>query len=344
MASKSNKVGTIIIVTVVALMGAAIWLIQDLYRFAHRAPTTDDTQQLFSIAQGEGFNQLTRRLQNAGMITSPIRFKLLARIKREDKQLKAGEYRLAADMTPEEILDVLVKGKQHLYRITIPEGFNLNQIADEIDRLALTNGRQFLVMANDSKVASSIGIEHPTLEGYLFPDTYYFPKNATPISIITKMVSNFQDNFTAAWRQRAQDLNLTVHEVVTLASIIEKETGAPYERPVIASVFHNRLRKRMRLESDPTVIYGIKNFNGNLTRKDLRTHTPYNTYKIKGLPRGPIANPGLASLEAALYPEETKYLFFVSKKDGTHYFSTNIKEHNNAVYKYQLKRRRKKAQ
>jgi UPF0755 protein len=135
---------------------------------------------------------------------------------------------------------------------------------------------------------------------------------------------------------------LTVHEVVTLASIIEKETGDPSERPLIASVFHNRLKKRMRLESDPTVIYGIKNFNGNLTRKDLRTRTPYNTYMNRGIPPGPIANPGLASIEAALYPADTGYLFFVAKKDGTHYFSTNIKDHNRAVYRYQLRRRSKK--
>ena len=139
---------------------------------------------------------------------------------------------------------------------------------------------------------------------------------------------------------RAKDLGFTVHQIVTLASIIEKETGAAFERPIISSVFHNRLKKKMRLESDPTVIYGIKNFDGNLTRKHLGTHTPYNTYKIRGLPAGPIANPGRASLEAALYPEKTVFLYFVSKRDTTHYFSTNLKEHNQAVRKYQLRRKK----
>ena len=158
--------------------------------------------------------------------------------------------------------------------------------------------------------------------------------------IISAMVNRFWSVFTTEWKVRAKDLGFTVHQIVTLASIIEKETGAAFERPIISSVFHNRLKKKMRLESDPTVIYGIKNFDGNLTRKHLSTHTPYNTYKIKGLPAGPIANPGRASLEAALYPERSVFIYFVSKKDNTHYFSTNLKEHNQAVRKYQLRRKK----
>jgi UPF0755 protein len=150
------------------------------------------------------------------------------------------------------------------------------------------------------------------------------------------MVNRFHSVFSEEWKKRAAELGFTVHKIVTLASIIEKETGSPKERPLIASVFHNRLKKRMRLESDPTVIYGIKNFNGNLTRKDLKTATPYNTYKISGLPPGPIANPGKASLEAALYPANTNFLYFVSKNDTTHKFSTNLRDHNRAVRKFQL--------
>ena len=153
------------------------------------------------------------------------------------------------------------------------------------------------------------------------------------------MTDRFNTVFTPEWKKRAADLKMSVHEIVTLASIIEKETGAESERPLIASVFHNRLKRKMRLETDPTVIYGISHFNGNLTRKDLATPTPYNTYTIRGLPPGPIANPGAKALEAALYPADTQYLFFVSKKDTTHQFSTNIKDHNRAVRKYQLRKR-----
>jgi len=158
--------------------------------------------------------------------------------------------------------------------------------------------------------------------------------------IISTMVNRFRSVFSTEWALRAKELGFTVDQIVTLASIIEKETGAAFERPIISSVFHNRLKKKMRLESDPTVIYGIKNFDGNLTRKHLGTLTPYNTYKIKGLPAGPIANPGRAALEAALYPEKTVFLYFVSKRDTTHYFSTNLKEHNQAVRKYQLRRKK----
>jgi len=184
-----------------------------------------------------------------------------------------------------------------------------------------------------------LGLGAETLEGYLFPDTYFFPKDVTVEKIISTMVLRFWSIFSPAWKERAKHYGLTVHQVVTLASIIEKETGAAFERPLISSVFHNRLRKKMRLESDPTVIYGIKNFDGNLTRKHLKTRTPYNTYAIRGLPVGPIANPGRASLEAALFPEKTSFIYFVSKKDTTHHFSTNLKEHNRAVRKYQLGRK-----
>jgi UPF0755 protein len=155
------------------------------------------------------------------------------------------------------------------------------------------------------------------------------------------MTRRFREAFSDAWRARAHALGMSVHEVVTLASIIEKETGDPAERPLIASVFHNRLERGMRLETDPTVIYGIEDFDGNLTRKHLRTPTPYNTYLNKGLPPGPIASPGKAALEAALYPAESGYLFFVSRKDGTHQFSSTLKEHREAVRKYQLRRSRK---
>lgn len=344
MASKTNAIRITLITTVFALLGVIAWLAIDLYQFAHHAPGHDSSQKQFSISQGEGFNRLAHRLNANGMISSPLRFKLLARIKGEDKKLKAGEYRLATDMSPIQILDVLVNGRQHLYRITIPEGFNMHQIADEIDRLNLADGGLFLALATSGELAGKLNIASPTLEGYLFPDTYYFPKEVAPEAIATKMVAQFKENFTNEWKQRALELNLSVHEVVTIASIIEKETGDPSERPIIASVFHNRLKRKMRLESDPTVIYGIKDFNGNLTRKDLRTHTSYNTYVIKGLPPGPIANPGAAAMEAALYPADTGYLFFVSKKDGTHYFSATIKEHNQAVYKYQLRRKRKSTQ
>lgn len=316
-------------------------MVVDMHRFIHSPADKTDNQATFIIHAGETFNELAARLKNKGIITSTTRFRFYSRITGSDKRLKAGEYRLSATMTPAHILDMLVQGRSILYRLTIPEGYTIEQIAQEIARQGLGTAEDIQMLATDPLVAQSNAIEAQTLEGYLFPDTYYFPKDVEPRKIIAKMVKRFKAQFQPVWEQRAKELDFSVHQIVTLASIIEKETGAPSERPVIASVFHNRLKKKMRLESDPTVIYGIPNFDGNIKRHHLQTRTPYNTYKIRGLPPGPIANPGSASIEAALYPDQTDFLYFVAKQDGTHHFSTNIKDHNRAVRKYQLRRRRK---
>ncbi|MBW2471547.1 MAG: endolytic transglycosylase MltG [Deltaproteobacteria bacterium] len=212
------------------------------------------------------------------------------------------------------------------------------QIADLVAGAGFAQNSDFITAATDAELARKNGISAETFEGYLFPETYFFPTKVSSETIASTMVKRFWKVFNSAWKERAEQLGFSIHQIVTLASIIEKETGAPFERPVISSVFHNRLKKRMRLESDPTVIYGLKNFDGNLKRIHLETPTPYNTYKIKGLPAGPIANPGTKSLEAALYPDDTKYIYFVSKKNKTHHFSTNLKDHNAAVRKYQLRR------
>jgi len=232
----------------------------------------------------------------------------------------------------------MLRGKVHLHKIVIPEGYNMHQVASVISKHGFATVENFMKIATDPEVVRKHGINAAILEGYLYPDTYYFPKDEPCENIISAMVEKFQSVFTPEWEKRAEELGFSVHEIITLASIIEKETGAKEERGLISSVFHNRLKKGMRLETDPTVIYGIKSFDGNITRKNLAESTPYNTYKIKGLPPGPIAGPGYESIEAALYPAETDYLFFVSKNDGTHTFSANFKEHNSAVKKYQVKK------
>jgi UPF0755 protein len=324
-----------------AVLASAAWSGFALYRYANKPGAAIDHQIIFAIAPGEAVDPLIARLSAEGLISDPFKFKLLARIKGDDKKLKAGEYNLSAAMTPNQILDVLVGGKSFLYRLTIPEGYNAKQIAAEVAAQHLGDAQAFLDLVTDPETASRLNIEAQSLEGYLFPDTYLFPKGVSALAIISKMVARFKEQFKPEWYARARELNLSVHEIVTLASIIEKETGDPAERPLISSVFHNRLKKKMRLESDPTVIYGIKDFDGNIKRSHLSTPTPYNTYIIRGLPPGPIASPGLASIEAALYPADTNFLFFVSKKDNTHHFSATIEEHTKAVRKYQLRRRRK---
>jgi UPF0755 protein len=334
---KAFKWFTIIFVAVLLAASAGSGIA--LWRYANTPGSSLNRQVIFAIAPGEAFDSLISRLQADGLIRAPYKFRLWARLKGVDKKLKAGEFYLSASMTPDEILGALVEGKAHLYPLTIPEGFNLKQIAAEVAGRGLGDSRAFLELANDPKTASKYVMGARSLEGYLFPDTYMFPKGVTAETIIDMMVQRFKEQFQASWRARAEELHMSVHEVVTLASIIEKETGDPAERPLISSVFHNRLRKKMRLESDPTVIYGIKDFDGNIKRRHLRARTPYNTYVIKGLPPGPIASPGRAAIKAALYPADTSFLFFVSKKDRTHHFSTNIRDHNRAVRKYQLRRR-----
>ncbi len=318
------------------MIGSSIYM--DLAIYADQPASRQAAEKLVVVNPGQGFKAFSQQLYTKGIIRDRSKFELLAFVRGDDKRIKAGEYSLSAVMPPRKILELLVSGKVRLYKITIPEGYNLRQIAKLVARSGLTTETDFLTAAADPELARSMGIDAVSLEGYLFPETYYFPKNLTPEKMISTMISRFWSVFKPEWKQQAQTLGLSIHQIVTLASIIEKETGAAFERPLISSVFHNRLQRKMRLESDPTVIYGLEDYNGNLTRKHLNTPTAYNTYTIKGLPPGPIASPGVEALKAALYPADTKFLYFVAKKDQTHQFSTNIRDHNRAVQKYQLRR------
>jgi len=317
----------------------AAGLFIELRNYADK-PTQDGSsrQVVINVPQGQTLKATVDMLYLKNIIKSPFKLVWIARLKGYDKRLKAGEYVFSAGMSPRQILETMVKGEVMLHKLTVPEGYNTYQIADLVAQAGFAAKADFVSAATDAVLVHKMGLDAQTFEGYLFPDTYYFPKEVSVEKIISTMVQRFQAVFVPEWRERAKQLGFTVNQVVTLASIIEKETGAPSERALISSVFHNRLKKKMRLESDPTVIYGIKDFDGNLTRQHLNTTTPYNTYQIRGLPAGPIANPGRAALEAALYPADTNFIYFVSKKDSTHHFSTNLVDHNRAVKKYQLGR------
>ena len=333
-----KKIFAIIAIAFLVLFVAAAGLYVSLLKFAEQPAGESAHETIVAIKPGEGFRSISQRLFDAGIINSPFKLSLLARIKGYDKRVKAGEYLFSARLTPAGILEMMVGGKVILYKVTVPEGYSMRQIAAVVAEAGLATAEAFLKAAGNSDRVKTAGIEADTFEGYLFPDTYYLPRDIGPEKIVDTMVRRFHSVFLPEWEARANELGFSVHEIVTLASMIEKETGLPAERPLISSVFHNRLKKRMRLESDPTVIYGIDGFSGNITRKDLAAERPYNTYRIRGLPPGPIANPGSLSLEAALYPADTPYLYFVSKNDNSHQFSTNVLEHNRAVRKYQLNR------
>ena len=310
----------------------------DLLEYARQPADKDGAERIVQIARGRAMARIADDLAGAGLIRAPLKFRLLARLKGSDKLLQAGEYLLSPAMTPLEMLDVLVRGKVQLHRVTIPEGYNLRQISALLDDAGLVQAAVFDAAAHDRQLTAQAGIPAGSFEGYLFPDTYHFARGAAAADMILAMKTRFDRVFGPQWRARAREMDWTVHQVVTLASIIEKETGDASERPLISAVFHNRLRRGMRLETDPTVIYGIEDFDGNLTRRHLATKTPYNTYQIDGLPPGPIANPGAAALDAALFPAASDYLFFVSRNDGTHQFSATYAEHRRAVRRYQLGR------
>lgn len=310
----------------------------NIIAYARKPGSAEAVEQVVIVRSGQGLTAISELLHEKGVIRYPVKFRLFARIRGYDNRVKAGEYLLSSAMTPGKILEIMVEGKVRLHRLTIPEGYNLRQIAQAVEVVGLGTEADFLNLATDPEFVLAAGMEAQTLEGYLFPDTYYFPLGAKPGEIISTMLKRFRSAFRPEWKERAKDLKLTIHQVVTLASMIEKETGVASERALISSVFHNRMKRNMRLESDPTVIYGIEDFDGNITRKNLAHPTPYNTYTIKGLPPGPISNAGIEAIEAALYPADTKYLYFVSRKDRTHQFSTNFKDHNRAVRTYQLGR------
>ncbi|MBC2713960.1 MAG: endolytic transglycosylase MltG [Desulfobacteraceae bacterium] len=322
------------------IIGLPAYFCADIYFYANTPADVPDPQKvIITISPGQSFNKIVDHLYQKNIITFPSKFKLIARLKKSDRKIIAGEYELSRAMSPLAILKQLTDGYVRLHRLSIPEGFNISQIAEKVEAAGFCDKQSFISAATDEEQVRKMGISTTTFEGFLFPDTYYFSNDVSPQQIISSMVDRFHEALLPEWKARAQEMGFSVNEIITLASIIEKETGVASERRLISSVFHNRIKQRMRLASDPTVIYGIKNFNGNITKKNLNTYTPYNTYMIAGLPPGPIANPGSESIKAALYPAKTNYLYFVAKRDKTHYFSSTLAEHNRAVRKYQLRRR-----
>lgn len=289
---------------------------------------------LLVIREGWTLRHVSMELQDYGIIKSPSLFLLWARIQGEGRNIRAGEYRVSPRMSPIQVLDMLTRGSVITHTVTIPEGYTVAQIASVLDRTGLGNREEFLELLADREFIEAHRLPGPTLEGYLFPDTYQFARGLTGRRMAVTMIHRFWA-MVDPLKPRMAEMDMSIQDVVTLASIIEKETGHPDERPLIASVFLNRLERGMRLDSDPTVIYGIRDFEGRLTRKHLRTFTPYNTYRIRGLPPGPIANPGEAAIKAVLYPAESDYFYFVSRNDGSHQFSRTLAEHNRAVRIYQ---------
>ncbi len=293
---------------------------------------------IVTIKKGTSLTRVARMLSRERVIKFPKIFVKVGQLYGYGQSIKYGEYELNPNLTYHDVLDKIVSGDTYKYEVTFVEGDHMYKYATQLEEMGLTTKEKFFkVVKNKDLIKKWLGEDLSSFEGYLFPETYHFSKVDGAKTIVKTMVFKFLDevkniNFSSS--------SLTRHELVTLASIVEKETGAPFERPLISSVFHNRIAKKMKLQTDPTIIYGILDKTGvevrNIRKKDIMTPSLYNTYVIKGLPPGPIGNPGIESIRAAMNPAKSEYLFFVSQNDGTHVFTSTYKDHSKAVRKFQL--------
>jgi peptidoglycan lytic transglycosylase G len=295
-------------------------------------------EQFVEIPPGAGPTSIGRRLAGSGVVRDQLSFRIVLARSGQARRLQAGEYRFDRPMTTREVIDKIARGEVFLRPITFPEGLTVRQMADIYERDGGGTKAEFLRAAHNPALIHDIDPVAQDLEGYLFPDTYTLPRRATSDQLVQRMVTAFRDVMTPDLVQRAAARGMSVRELMTLASLVEKETAKPGERPIVAAVYTNRLKIGMGMQCDPTVIYALERagkYDGNLTRENLQFDSPYNTYRYAGLPPGPIAAPGRASIEAAASPADVPYLYFVSRNDGSHVFSATLDEHNRNVYEYQ---------
>ena len=300
----------------------------------------DAEEQFVEIPQGAGSVAIAKRLSDAGIVKDVNGFRLALWVTRTGRRLQAGEYRFDRPMSPRQVADKIARGDVYVHPITFPEGLTIKQMAGLYESKGLGEAKAFISAASRGELVHDIDPSARDLEGYLFPDTYALPRRATAEQLIDRMVAGFTKALTPDIVATAAARGLSVRQLVTLASIVETDTGAKEERPLVAAVYSNRLRIGMGLQCDPTVIYALERagrYDGNLRREDLQFDSPYNTYRYAGLPPGPIASPGRASLQAAASPANVDYIYFVSKNDGTHAFAATLDEHNRNVQEYQVK-------
>ncbi|HVT48833.1 MAG TPA: endolytic transglycosylase MltG [Vicinamibacterales bacterium] len=321
----------------VAAGGLAAWTY-------HRATTPyrgfSDMERFVQIPSGTGVAGIAERLADAGVIPDPITFQVAARLTRADRHLQAGEYRFADAASPLDVLRRVARGDVYTRSVTFREGLTIAEMADVFAGSGLGTADDFVRAAGDGALVADLDPDARTLEGYLFPDTYALARDAGAVGTVHAMLDRFRRAFDAPLRAEAAADELSPRELVTLASLVEKETASPAERPIVAAVYRNRLKRGMPLQCDPTVIYALMQagrWHGNITRADLQIDSPFNTYRHPGLPPGPIASPGRASLEAAAHPADVPYLYFVSRNDGTHAFATTLAEHSRNVARWQVR-------
>ncbi len=340
MAEKRRGRLALFVLVVLAMLAGVGWYSWERYQhFLEQPLALPPSGRVILVREGDSAAGLARRLAAEGVLSSDLPLRLLLRLHPELGRIKAGEYLLQPGTTPMGLLQLLVSGKTKLHAITFPEGWTFRQWRRAMDRHPAL--KHLLTGLSDQEVMARLG--HPGVhpEGRFFPDTYLFPRGFSDLELLQRAWKRMQEELSAAWASRVEGLPLkSPEEALILASIVEKETALPEERRQIAGVFVRRLQKGMKLQTDPTVIYGMGDrYQGNIRRKDLREDTPYNTYVHAGLPPTPICMPGRESLRAVVNPAPGEALYFVARGDGSHQFSRSLKEHNRAVRKYQLKRK-----
>ena len=319
---------------------AVAWVWFDVNQYLDE-PMPIEQIQSYELKPGSNYVRVVNELKQAGLITQSRYLRWYGRLTGKARKIKAGEYEITPGLTPRQLLDMIIIGKVRQYALTLVEGWNFRQVMDAVhSHPSLTHTLQGL---DDAAIMMQLGHpeEHP--EGRFLPDTYHFPKGLSDVAFLQRAYDAMAQTLVREWEERAVGLPLqTPYEALILASIVEKETGLASERQAIAGVFVRRLEKGMRLQTDPTVIYGMgERYDGNIRKQDLLEDTPYNTYRRAGLPPTPIAMPGRDAIHATLHPDNSQNIYFVSRGDGSHHFSATLEEHNNAVIKYQLKGRKR---
>jgi UPF0755 protein len=296
-------------------------------------------EQFVEIPQGASSLDIRRRLLDARVVSDDFVLRAALWWSGRSRSLQAGEYRFDQPMSAIAVVEKIGSGDVYTQRLTFPEGLTIAEMAKVYESRGFGSAREFTKAASDASLVKDLDPKARDLEGYLFPETYPLPRRADAARVVAMMVDRFRSSYDETLRARAEAQQMTTRQVVTLASLVEKETARPDERPLVAAVYRNRMTRGMGMQADPTVVYALMKagkYDGNIRRDDLSFDSPYNTYRYPGLPPGPIAAPGRASIEAALTPADVPYLYFVSRNDGSHVFATTLKEHNANVYKFQV--------
>lgn len=332
----------LLIVFAAVVLGAGGWWIYSQTIEPYRG--YNEPEVFVDIPSGSSTSTIASRLVEAGVVRDTRTFQVALWISGRSRSLRAGEYRFDAPLHALDVIDKIARGDVYRRRLTFREGLTISEMAQVFEERGFGSAGEFRKAAENAALIQDLDPEARDLEGYLFPETYALPRGTTAATVVAQMVDGFKNALTPEIRSNASAAGLSIRQLVTLASLVEKETGTASERPLVAAVYSNRMKIGMGMQADPTVIYALQKagrYDGNLRREDLQFDSPYNTYRYAGLPPGPIAAPGKASLEAAAKPAEVDYLYFVSKNDGSHVFASNLDEHNKNVYTWQVEYFRK---